>query len=213
MGQVYGVCFVVCLVVIGVWFEWVFYVYVDVFGLFWGQLGDYVVEVFDYFQGYFFVEFFWQYFDVQVFGFFGGWQVGVFLFEQVDLCQYLVGEGIVYDLVWMVGGVVQVDQVVFSEKDQVVVVVCVEIVFVGVVDFVYLWFDFFLGLVFVYEGGVDFVVEVVDVVDYCVFFQCFEYVGVVDVDVVGGGDDQVDFVQQCGVDVGFGVVVDVVFVW
>lgn len=211
-GQAPGACPGVRVVAIGVRLERAFHAHADVLGLFRGQLGDHAAEALDHLQGHFLVELLRQHFDAQALGLLGGRQVGVLLLEQVDLRQHLVGEGTVHDPARMAGCVAQVDQAALSEKDQVVVVVRVETVLAGAVDLVHLRLDLFPGPVLAHEGGVDLVVEVADVADHRAFLQRLEHVGVADVDVAGGGDDQVDLAQQRGVDAGLGAVVDAVLV-
>ncbi|MNM26193.1 hypothetical protein D3C81_366530 [compost metagenome] len=110
----------------------------------------------------------------------------------------------------MASGVTQVDQAAFGQQDQVVVVLRVEAASAGAVDLVHLRLDLFPGPVLAHEGGVDLVVEVADVADHGTLLQGLEHVGVADVDVTGGGHDQVDLAQQGLVDAGFGAVVDTV---
>src|SRR5690606_18459443 len=59
-------------------------------------------------------------------------------------------------------------------------------------------------------SGIDLVVEVADVAHHGALLQRLEHVGITDVDVAGGGDDQVDIAQQLAVDAGLGAVVDAV---
>ncbi|MCY1172796.1 hypothetical protein D9M73_129400 [compost metagenome] len=110
----------------------------------------------------------------------------------------------------MAGGVAQVNQAAFGQQDQVVVVLRVEIASAGAVDLVNLWLHFFPCPVLAHESGVDFVVEVADVADNGTLLQGLEHVRVANIDVTGGGHDQVDLAQQCLVDACFSSVVDTV---
>jgi len=175
-----------------------------------GQLSDHAAEAAHHFQGHFFVEFLRQYFNGQTLGFLGWRQVGVLLTEQEDLRQYLVGERAVHDAARVTGGVAQVHQTAFGQQDQVVIVLCIERARAGTVDLVNLWLHFFPRPVLAHESGVDFVVEVADVADNSALLQGFEHVRVANVDVTGGGHDQVDLAQQRFVDARFGAVVDTV---
>ncbi|RMO51184.1 hypothetical protein ALQ39_103570 [Pseudomonas amygdali pv. eriobotryae] len=113
----------------------------------------------------------------------------------------------------MASGVTQVDQTAFGQQDQVVVVLCVERAWAGAMDLVNLWLHFFPCPVLAHESGVDFVVEVTDVAHHSAFFQRFEHVRITNVDVTGGGHDQVDLAQQSLVDACFGAVVFAVDEW
>src|SRR5207253_6358832 len=111
---------------------------------------------------------------------------------------------------WVASGVTQVNQTAFGQQDQVVVVLCVEIARAGTVNLVNLWLHFFPCPVLAHESGVDFVVEVTDVADNGTLLQGFEHVRVANIDVTGGGHDQVDLAQQRFVDACFGTGVDTV---
>ena len=77
-------------------------------------------------------------------------------------------------------------------------------------NLVHLRFDLFPAPVGAHESGVDFVVEVADVAHHGALLQCLEHAGVADVDVAGGGHDQVDLAQQSLVDTGFAAVIQAV---
>ena len=81
-------------------FERTFNRHADVVGLLLGQLSDHATEAANHFQGHFFVQFFRQYFYGQTLSLQFGRQVSVFLCEQEDLRQYLVGKLTVHDAAW-----------------------------------------------------------------------------------------------------------------
>src|SRR3990167_8874682 len=203
----------VYLVTIGVRLERAFLADADVLGLLLGQLGDHAAEALDHLQRHFFIELLRQHFHAQAFGLLRGGQLGELLAEQEDLCQHLVGEGTVHDPARVAGGVAQVDQATFGQEDQVVVVVRVEAAGAAAVDLVHLRLDLFPGPVLAHEGGVDLVVEVADVAHHGALLQGLEHVRIADVDVAGGGHDQVDPAQQGGVDGGGSAVIDPVLEW
>ena len=124
--------------------------------------------------------------------------------------QYLVGERAIHDAAGVTGCVTQVNQTTLGQQNQVVIVGGIEVVFASTMQLVYLWLDLFPVPVCAGKGRVDFVVEVTNVADHSAFFQCLEHVGVTDVNVAGGGDQQINLAQQGAVDTAFATVVQTV---
>lgn len=106
----------------------------------------------------------------------------VFLLEEQDLGEDLVGEGAAHDERGVASGTTQVDETALSEEDDVVAV--------GKLEAVDLWLDVDNVLsVSLEPGDVDFNVEVTNVADDSIVFHLLEVFSGQDVTASSGGDE------------------------